>query len=371
MPRPRVSQADEKLIASAASRGFTVTARRIERWREQRLLPPNSRRFLGRGRGSTSEPAPGAAELVVWLAEHARPGRRPSDLALLAFGAGLAVPEAGVRAAFVGAANRVELSVERDMPLGSAPEDVADAAVTAGLRATMVPARIRRIDKALARLGVNWAPPELTALDPGAMTDPVTGNDWTYTAVQVFMTGGGEVDLGMLGGAARAMAPTGAAAPVARAMEGRWPDNEEQADSLLNEDGGLDFLPTGDVREHLRDLADSTPIRELLDAWRMAAQMPQWATNLCDAVEHEIAERQPGEAMMEWCYGAFGPPRLMLAMALRDRKARPADTATTALLLLLVRNMIRLLRQRMPTGQFNLLAHPMVTPSFLVPFIDD
>jgi hypothetical protein len=195
MPRSRVSQADERLIAFAASRGFVVTARRLERWREQRLLPPNRRRFLGRGRGSTSEPAPGAVELVVWLAGHAGPGRRPGDLALLAFGEGLAVPEAGVRGAFVGAANRAELSVERELPSGSAPADVADAAVAAGLSATMVPARIRRIDKALARLGVNWAPPELTALEPGPGSTSVTANDWTSTAVEVLMTGGGGVDL--------------------------------------------------------------------------------------------------------------------------------------------------------------------------------
>jgi hypothetical protein len=34
------------------------------------------------------------------LAANARPGRRPADLALLAFAAGLAVPEATARAAF-------------------------------------------------------------------------------------------------------------------------------------------------------------------------------------------------------------------------------------------------------------------------------
>ena len=316
-----------------------------------------------------SEPAPGAVELVVWLAGHAGPGRRPGDLALLAFGEGLAVPEAGVRGAFVGAANRAELSVERELPSGSAPADVADAAVAAGLSATMVPARIRRIDKALARLGVNWAPPELTALEPGPGSTSVTANDWTSTAVEVLMTGGGGVDLGTLGGIARAMGPAGAAAPVAGLLEYGWPGNEEEADSLLNEDSGLNFLPSRDLREQLRDLADCTPIRELADAWRMAEQMPQWATNLCDQVEREIANRQPGDAMREWWDGAFGPPRLMLSMALRDRRAGPAGIATTALLLIMVRNMIRLLRQHLPMGQFDLLAHPTVTPPFLVSFM--
>ncbi len=369
MPRSGVSQADRELIAYAASRGFTVTARQIERWRERALLLPNIRRGLGRG--STSEPAPGSHELVVWLARHARPGRRPSDLALLAFGAGLAVPEAAVRVAFVGAANRVELSVQRDMPSDSAPEDVADAVVAAGLRATMVPARIRRIDKALAGLGVDWAAPELTALDRGPGIPPMGGNDWTLTAVQALLTGGGEVGLGTLGGLARAMGPERAAAPVAALMEYGWPGNEEEAGRLLNEDGGLGFLPTGDQRQHLRDLATMTPVDELFEAWQMAAQMPRWATNLCDAVEREIDAGQPGNATTEWWFGALGMPRPLLIMALRDRKARPADIAITALLLIFVRNTIRLLRQLMPDGQFELLAHPSVTPPFLVSFIKD
>jgi hypothetical protein len=56
-------------------------------------------------------------------------------------------------------------------------------------------------------------------------------------------------------------------------------------------------------------------------------------------------------------------------MALRDRKARPADIAMTALLLTFIRNTIRLLGQLMPDGQFELVAHPSVTPPFLVSFM--
>ena len=55
------------------------------------------------------------------------------------------------------------------MPPGAAPEDVADAAVAAGQRFTMVPARIRHIDRDLAQRGVNWAWPELAALDPAGL----------------------------------------------------------------------------------------------------------------------------------------------------------------------------------------------------------
>jgi hypothetical protein len=65
-----VSAADQQLIAHAARHGAVVTARQLERWRARGLLAKNIRRALGRSRGSMSEPPPGAAELVVWLARN-------------------------------------------------------------------------------------------------------------------------------------------------------------------------------------------------------------------------------------------------------------------------------------------------------------
>jgi hypothetical protein len=103
MPRSTPSKADQQLIEYARQRGVTVTGRQLERWRGSGLLAPNIRGYPGRGRGSTSMPPPGAAELVVWLATNERPGRRPADIALLAFAAGLAVPEDTVRSAFTAA----------------------------------------------------------------------------------------------------------------------------------------------------------------------------------------------------------------------------------------------------------------------------
>jgi hypothetical protein len=155
MPRSVTSASDRQLIADAARYGAKVTARHLERWRASGLIAPNVRRALGRGRGSTSEPPAGAVELVVWLAGSAGPGRRPRDLALLAFAADLAVPENTVRMSFAGAIAGIRLTVEAGMPPGATPDDVADAAVAAGQRVTMVPARIRRIDRDLARFGIN------------------------------------------------------------------------------------------------------------------------------------------------------------------------------------------------------------------------
>src|SRR5262249_28538861 len=150
-----------------AEHGHVITARRVERWRAHGLLPANQQEALGRGRGSTSESPTEAFELVVWLAEHTRPGQRPRDLVLGAFGAGLAVPEATVRGAFVDAINGIELAVERTMPPGTNPEEIAGAVVETGWRGSLVPARIRRIDRTLAKAGVDWAHPTLAALDPG------------------------------------------------------------------------------------------------------------------------------------------------------------------------------------------------------------
>jgi hypothetical protein len=373
VPRSTASKAEQQLIAYAARHGAGVTARQLERWRAAGLLAPNIRRALGRGRGSASEPPPGAAELVVWLAGNARPGRRPGNLALLAFAAGLAVPEDTVRAAFADAVTRVRLPIESSMPPGTAPEDVADAAVAAGQRSTMVPARMRRIDHNLARRGVDWSFPELAALDPGRSDSRLADSDWVYNAVQLMLSGGQGIDMGTIGALARTLAPVGGVAPLAGQIEYRWPISRGEEPSGLPDDetllGGL--LGGGDWRDQARDLAMTTPTAELRDAFTLAAWLPGWAVGTCAAVEQEIVSGQLGEATKEWIMSAFGVlTRLLLAMALRDQDAGPSSTAVTALVLIFVRNMIRTLRQLVPAGNFDVLNNPLVAPSFLIDFLD-
>lgn len=246
MPRTPPSPADRELIAHAAAVGVEVSGDRLEHWRRVGLLPPNERRSLGRGRGSASRLAPGAAELVVWLAHNARRGRRPADLALIAFGQDLAVPHAAVREAFAGAASAVRLELEAMMPAGSEPEDVADAAVAAGLTATIVPARVRRIDKALANAGINWGATDVAKLDPNPQPEAATASDWAFTAVKMMLEPG-SVDLASIAGLMRSLMPLGAAAPFAGLMEYRWPGSEADLsdDELLNDDGGMAILPAG------------------------------------------------------------------------------------------------------------------------------
>jgi hypothetical protein len=51
---------------------------------------------------------------------------------------------------------------------------------------------------------------------------------------------------------------------------------------------------------------------------QVAAGVTTWADGACSAVEREIAEGHPGDAVSEWVTTAFGPARLMMAVALRD-----------------------------------------------------
>jgi hypothetical protein len=372
MPRSTASDADQQLIADAGRLGIAVTARQMERWRAGGLLAPNIRRGLGRGRGSASVPPPGAAELVAWLARNARPGRKPSDLALLAFAAGLAVPEETVRAAFAGAVASIRLPGEASMSAGAGPDDIAEAVVATGQRFTMMPARVRRIDRDLARLGVNWSFPDLAALDPGRSDSRLTGSDWVYSAVRMVLSGGEGIDMGTIGALARTLAPAGGIAPLAGQVEYRWPISRGEEPSGLPDEEELlgSLLGAGDVRGQFRGTAMTASVAELLDAFHSAAGLPGWADGTCTAVEREVAAGRLGEASKEWIMSTFGLTRLLLAMALRDRDAGPASTAITALVLIFLRNMIRTLRQLIPTGDFNLLNNPFVVPSFLIDFLD-
>ena len=156
---------------------------------------------------------------------------------------------------------------------GAAPEDVADAAVAAGQRIPMVPARMR-IDHALAQRGINWSWPELARLDPGRSDEPPDSSYWVYTAVQVMLSGGAGLDMGTIGSFARAMAPAGGVAPIAGQIEYRWPVSPaEERDNAPDGEDLLALLGTGDLRDHARDLAMAVPAAELRDAYQVATTM--------------------------------------------------------------------------------------------------
>jgi hypothetical protein len=166
------------------------------------------------------------------------------------------------------------------------------------------------------------------------------------------------------------MAPAGGIAPIAGQIEYRWPISPaEERDNAPDDEDLLDLLGTGDLRDHGRNLAMTTPAAELRDAYRTAGAMTAWADGACTAVEQEIADGRPGDAVTQWVTTAFGPSRLMMALALRNPDVGPASTAATAVMLIFIRGMLRTIRQLMPEGNFDLLKNPLVAPSFLADFL--
>jgi hypothetical protein len=234
----------------------------------------------------------------------------------------------------------------------------------------MVPARIRRIDHDLAQRGVNWAAPEFVKLDPGRGEDRPTSSDWAYNTMQLMRAGSEGINMATVGALARTMAPAGGAAPIAGQVEYRWPISRgKEPGGLPDDDDILAVLGPGDLRDQLSGLAMAAPAPELREAFQLAADLPGWADSVCAAVEQEIAAGQIGPATREWVMGASGVPRLLIATALRDQGDGPTTTATTALGLLLVRNMIRAIRPLLPAQSFEVMKNPVAAPTVLTDFL--
>jgi hypothetical protein len=207
-------------------------------------------------------------------------------------------------------------------------------------------------------------------VNAGRSDSPPDSRYWAYTAVLVMLSGGAGLDMGTVGSLARAMAPVGGIAPIAGQVEYRWPISPaDERDNAPDDEDILALLGTSDLRDNARNLAMTTPAAELRDAYQVTAAMTASADAACTAVEQEIASGQPGDAVAGWATIAFGPARLMMAVMLRDKDAEPASTAGTAMMLVIIRNMLRAVRQLIPDANFDVLRNPMVAPSFLVDFL--
>lgn len=235
----------------------------------------------------------------------------------------------------------------------------------------MVPERVKRIDRALAELGIDWTAPFLAALDPGMATPRLTSSELVHASVLAILSGGTGVDYATIGQMARVYAPAGAAAPIAGQVEFQWPgSDEDDIDYPISSEGEFVFGSGRDLREQFAELASSTPMAELREAFALAAGLMTWAEAVCAAVEEEIASGQPGRACQEWAMSAFGITRMLIVQALRDRAAAgPAAIATTALGLIFVRNMLKPLRQLLPHENLDVLRNPVIAPDFLASFL--
>jgi hypothetical protein len=309
-------------------------------------------------------------ELVVWLARHARPGRRPHDLALEAFGEGLPVPEPTVRAAWRASVHHVVVPGENDQPAPDAAEarvewawTVADRAATDASPAVVLPSRIRRIDQRLAAAGIPWSLPEIARYDRGpAVEEPVTARDFATFTIAGVLAGKSQLTGPAMAPHVRALLPHGAASPVASWLE--HPDGPGRDPAEIGNAAGLSLLPTGDVREHLQNVIDQATIEQLRAAWQAAGEMRQWALALCEAVEAELDAGTPGDAAKAWMTGAIlGLSRLLVRQALRDSRPSTGTQLTNAVMLLSISLGLHRLRRLVPDGQYELL--PMLLPPFL------
>ncbi|MFH0518451.1 hypothetical protein ACHBTE_14885 [Streptomyces sp. M41] len=359
------SAADQQLIDHAAAHGCTVTAKQLAGWRRAGLLPGNiPGGGLGRGRGSTSTPRPESFELVVALARLAGRGKRPTDLALLLFADGLPVPEATVRSAFRTAVDAVALPDERDGTEAATDREERLDNLSHRLRGsdrtmTLVPARARRIDEAIAGV-LGELPAELAELDANDAPSRLTPQDASLTAVTAML--GGSVSVQDIGALLRAMSPAMPSHPIASLVETTREDVPEVADQVLDDGDSLTLIPTTDARDLLRGMADTAPMEDLAAGWRTAQRVHEWALDLCRRVEDELASGEIGEAVSEWLHGRQLLSGLSVLEALRERRWAPSSHALSTLTLLFQRQVLALLDGAVPGCQWLVLEMPGVLP---------
>lgn len=311
--------------------------------------------------------------MVVWLAEHAQRGRRPTDLALLAFADGQPLPEETVRAAFRSAADALTLPVEQSLdsnPGTSTPEAAADAiadlVAQAGLTGTMLPRRVRDIDNRLRATGLSWAPDAVARLDRRPRDhEPLTSKDLAVTALTMTRLGRQGVSNQEIGDVTRALLPADAASPFASMIEHL---GEDMADVAVPDLGGA--VPAGDVREKLRDLAADQPLELLRLAWSTVDAIQDWAETLCAEVDAELAAGQPGDAVRAWFLAAALGARMFLVKALRPGERTPTDQAQWTIELLLIRDMLRTVHAHAPDGHWERLEDPAVLPGCVRRLVD-
>ncbi|MFE2263590.1 hypothetical protein [Streptomyces griseosporeus] len=359
------SAADQQLIDHAMRHGLTVTAKQLAIWRRAGLLLANVHGGgLGRGKGSTSSPPPESFDLVLALARRAGRGKRPADLALLLFADGLPVPEPTVRAAFRAAVNAIAIPGHYDgsgasQDLDQHLDNLADRLAETGQTVTLVPARARRIDERIAA-ALGEPPEELVKLDWNAGPPQLTPQAAALSAVSTTL--GGSVSLQEIGDLVRAMNPTMAAHPIASLIETTQRDVPDAASRIFADDGSLTVIPDGDLRDLLRDLAETAPLEDLAVGWRTAMEVRAWALDLCERVESELDAGQLAEAALEWLCGRHLMSGLSVIETLRDRRWSPSKGALSALTLLFLCDRLAVIDGLVPDCQWHVLEMPGVLP---------
>ncbi|MFJ6011303.1 hypothetical protein [Streptomyces sp. NPDC092952] len=372
----RVS-ADQQLIDHARQHGYTVSVKQLASWRRARLLPGHMVRALGRGRGSASIPADEAFGLVVALARLARRGARPFHLALTLFGEGHPVPEIAVRRAFEEAVRRLNIGLGEEGLRAREDEEewaerVADEVVASGQRVRLVPTRARRIDEGITRCmrnrGVVWPPPELAELDRNPEPPNLSDGEVTAAAVTTVLRGGAAITPQGIGDVLRAMQPAGWYNPWASMAEYTLEDVPDLAQEVFLPDGGMSTLPDRPVLDTLLGVVERAALDDLQDAWETAGAAREWAVDLCTRVEAEIEANVLDDAAYTWLMSRTLAPGMLLMVDVNNRHWSPATQASTAVSLLMCRQALRDLAEKVPDCQWGLLEFPFVMPPPLLPF---
>jgi hypothetical protein len=306
--------------------------------------------------------------MAPWLAGNASVGRRPTDLALLAFADGLPVPEPTVRKAFAAAIDAARVSAETKVDReaygadGEWAEAVAERAVDTGEYPTVLPERIRRIDSAVGQAGAVWADQTVAAFDRGPLSDePLTAADASFNAVTATLLGRDGISEQDLADLVRAVSPATAPNPVASMIEH---DQIDHNDGL----GPLIGIPDGDIRAHLCTLLSTMTLTELGTALHAQRAGRAWADEVCTAVETELAAGVNGPAAAQWrMFTQLGLPRFLLVTAVRAVDPSPTDEACAALALAFVASIMRHLDAQVPGMQWELL--PALMPPWLLDLV--
>lgn len=370
--------ADQQLIDHALRHDLVVSVKQLALWRRAGLLQGHTVRALGRGRGSASVANDEAFGLVVALARLARRGARPSHLALALFGEGHPVPEAAVRNAFEKAVRGHGTGLGEEDPETVEDEEewaerVADEVVASGQRVRLIPARARRIDEGIARYmrdrGVVWPPPELVGLDRNPEPSSPSGGEVTAAAVATVLRGGASVTPQGIGDVLRAMQPAGWGNPGASLVEYTVEDVPDASHEVFLPDGGMSTVPDGPVLDTLVGLAVTASLNDLRGAWAASGATREWALDLCDRVETELAANELGDAAFEWLMGRAFVSGMVLMAEVGDQRWSLSDRARDSLMLLLMRQALRDLDEKVPGCQWELLESPGIMPASLVPFL--
>ncbi|MFD5325369.1 hypothetical protein [Streptomyces sp. NPDC127092] len=183
------------------------------------------------------------------------------------------------------------------------------------------------------------------------------------------LRGGAAITPQGIGDVLRAMQPAGWYNPWASMAEYTIQDVPDLAQEVFLPDGGMSTLPDRPVLDTLLRLVDTADLDDLRDAWQASRATRDWALDLYARVEAEIEADLLDDAAYEWVMGrTLAPGMLLMTIDVSNRYWSPTDQASTSVGLLLVRQALRDLDDKVPGCQWELLESPAVMPPPLLTF---